>query len=237
MFNKDLVTVLGQLSAITDSCILKYPVTYATTAERDIMVKIPVSTLDPSEFTDIGFNHSLSDFLKYINLMPEKTNFSVANDVVLAVAESSGGSFLTDDKSLLETFDIDGTQFERTEAVPTICQFELSKDEIAKLRNASDVFKMLNDVVFEHNTENKLSIKLASLSMLNARSHSYSINKVVNAEKDFSLSIPVDNLKKIPLTDYDVLVKYNENAKKSKLRIMLKCKSLENFDIIMYVNC
>jgi len=235
MFNKNLIGSLEQICNITDTLILKYPVTYAKSNIGNIFVKIPVSKLDPDEFSDIGFNHSLGDFLSFVRIMPDDRDITLNGEIIYAKSNDVSASFITDSLSLLEDYNIDSHVFERTAMVPDVAVFDLTVDDLKRLNNASKVFKNLYDIVLE-SKDDKTMIYLANLSILNADSNNYTITKNLKADKEFKISVSVEDLNKLPLTDYELHVKYNEEAKKSKYRLVLKSKSLEDFEIILCCN-
>jgi len=234
MFNKQFTEVLKSVSPITDTLVLKYPFTHAVSAERNVIVKIPVSALDNDEFKDIGFNHSLNDFLNLIGLFGDNAEITQSDDVITLKKDGTTSTFITDDISLLTQYNIDASQNERTHQCATVATFDLNVDDIDKLKKASAVLKTLTDLNFESKDGN-INIYLNNTAIMNAKSNSYNIQKTAKTEKEFNLTMLMVDFAKLPQTNYEVEVKYNENAKKNNYRLLLKSKELADFEIILGV--
>ena len=234
MFNKQVIDTLKSVNSITESLVLKYPNTYAVSAERNIMVKIPVSKLDTDEFSDIGFNHSLTDFLSLVGLFEDAT-ISQENDVIYFKSQDTNASFITDDISLLEQYNVDETQIERTKQCDTVAKFTLTPSDMEKFRKASSVLKNLPDLAFE-SKDGKLTMFLTNTAIINSKSNTYSLVKTAETNKEFAVSLLMTDFVKLPSTEYDVEIKYNSNAKRNNYRMLLKSKTLEDFEIVTSIN-
>lgn len=236
MFNKNVIDTLKSISSITESLVLKYPDTYAISSERTFLVKLPISQLDQDQFNDIGFNHSLNDFLSLLNLFDlDKVNVTQENDIIYLKSDDTNASFITDDISLLEQYNIDGSQIERTKQCDTIATFTLNTTDIDKFKKASSALKNLTDLVFE-SKDGKLTMYLANTAIINSKSNTYSLDKTAQTSKEFCVTLLMADFAKIPVTEYDVEIKYNANAKRNNYRMLLKSKTLENFEIVVCIN-
>jgi hypothetical protein len=120
--------------------------------------------------------------------------------------------------------------FSTTEEVPTVCEFVLSKDNLKNLRQASGIFKDLDEYLFE-TTDSGLKISLASTNSFNAKSNTYNINAIAKSSKEFKIKLPVGNLNMIPIGDYKIEVKHN--SARDAYRLLLKSTDLENFKILL----
>ena len=235
MFNKDVIKTLKSVLPITESVVLKYPTTYLVSAERNFIVKMPISQLDTDSFSNIGFNHSLNDFLNLVDLFPDTVKITQENDVITLKSEDTDATFITDDISLLEQYNIDETQIEKTKQCDTVASFDLTVAEIEKFKKASNVLKNLTDLAFE-SKDGKINMYLTNTSILNSKSNSYSVIKSAQTTKEFNLYLMVADFAKIPSTEYSVEIKYNANAKRSNYRVLMKSKTLENFEIVIGIN-
>ena len=56
--NKQLVDTLSQLNTITNTLILKHPITVAASEAKDIYVHLDVSEIDVNAFPNIGLNNN-----------------------------------------------------------------------------------------------------------------------------------------------------------------------------------
>lgn len=232
MFNKEVITVLSQINGLTNSVVLKYPRTVAVTDSQDIMVHVDISKLDNSEFPDIGLNNSLGDFLNLFKLFGADRNVSIEGSNIVISDGNISSSYITDNIQLLESFNKDAVQFDRTEEVPSVAEFSLTADDLSKIKTASGVFKDLSEVILT-SKDGDVIVSLGATNKFNAKSNTFSITKSAETSKEFVVKIPVENIKMIPNSSYTVCVKYN--AARDAYRLLLKSETLEGFKLLLSV--
>ena len=230
--NKNLTNVLQQLNTITNTVILKHPITVAASESKDIYVYLDVSELDSESFPDIGLNNNLNNYLNLFKLFDDSRTVSFNGDTVQISSREITSSYITDNVALMEGYDISPEQFQKTEEVPTECSIDLTVDDIKKLKSATGVFKDLSEIIIKCQ-DSEVSMSLGATNKFNARDNSYKIKKDSKSSKDFEIKIPVENFKKIPESEYTFEVKYNEA--RDAYRILMKNKALSGLKIIMSV--
>lgn len=230
--NKQLVQTLSQINNITNTLILKYPITVATSEAKDIYVHLDVSEIDSNEFPDIGLNDNLNNYLNLFKLFDDDRTVNYNGDTVEIISNKIKSSYISDNVALMQAYDISPEQFDKTEQVPTVCSIDLTVDDIKKLKSATLVFKDLSEIIFR-SRDNEVTMSLGATNKFNARDNSYSITKDTQASKEFEVKIPVDNFKKIPESDYTLEIKYNES--RDAYRLLLKNKTLKGLKIIMSI--
>lgn len=231
MFNKNVLNLLSQVNGVTNSIILRYPKTVAISETQDMMVMFDVSELDSDEFPEIGLNNSLNDFLNLFKLFDEY-KVEINDHVINITSGDSSVTYITDNISLMSIFDKDTTQFDKTEEVPSVAIFDLTDNDIKKLKSASNILKDLDEVIFT-SSDGDVKIWIGATNKFNAKSNSFSVMKYCNATKDFEIKIPIENFKKIPTGDYTLEIKYNSS--RDAYRILLKNKDLESFKLLLSV--
>jgi len=235
MFNKNVTDILGEVNKITNSVILRYPKTIAVSEAQDIMVQVDFSLLDSDEFPEIGLKDTLSEFLSLFKLFGDKRKVSIDGTSIIISDGNINSSYISSDIVLMDAYDKDETQISKTEDVPTVAQFDLDLSDLKQLKDASSVFKDLSEILFR-SQDNDVKISLAATNKFNARSNTFSINKTgdnVKTSKEFSIKIPVDNLKMLPTGAYTVCIKYNES--RDAYRILMYSKALSGFKILLSV--
>lgn len=232
MFNKNILEVLNQFNAMTNSVILRYPETVLISDGGDIMVQIPMKDLDPDQFPEIPLNNSLNEMLNLFKLFGDERSIEFENNTINISNDKSNSTFITDNVALMESYDKDNTQFQRTESVPYVASFELDEETIKEIKSATGVFKDLDEILFT-SQDSDMNISLGATNKFNAKSHTYSVKKDAETTKEFTIKIPVDNFKMLPLSNYQCNVYYNAN--KDSYRILLKNKSVQNLKILMTV--
>lgn len=230
--NKELTNTLSQLNSITNTVILKYPITVAASEAKDIYVHLDVSQLDFNTFPDIGLNNNLNNYLNLFKLFDDNRTVTYSKDTIEISSGEITSSYITDNVALMEAYDISPDQFQKTEEVPTVCSIDLTVDDIKKLKAATGVFKDLSEIIIKCQ-DSEVSMSLGATNKFNARDNSYKIKKNVSSTKDFEIKIPVENFKKLPESEYTFEVKYNES--RDAYRILMKNKALSGLKIIMSV--
>lgn len=230
--NKELTNTLSQLNSITNTVILKYPITVAASEAKDIYVHLDVSQLDFNAFPDIGLNNNLNNYLNLFKLFDDNRTVTYSKDTIEISSGEITSSYITDNVALMEAYDISPDQFQKTEEVPTVCGIDLTVDDIKKLKAATGVFKDLSEIIIKCQ-DSEVSMSLGATNKFNARDNSYKIKKNVSSTKDFEIKIPVENFKKLPESEYTFEVKYNES--RDAYRILMKNKALSGLKIIMSV--
>lgn len=232
MFNKDVINVLSQINAVTNSVILKYPQTVAVSESQDMMLLFDVSTLDSDSFEPVGLKDSLSDFLGLFKLFPEDRTVSIEGNTVNVSCAGTSSTYIMDNIALMDAYDKSADQFEKTEQVPSVATFDLSTGDIKNIKSATGVFKDLSEVLFT-SKDGDVQVSLGATNKFNAKSNTFSVTRQANTTKEFEIKIPVENFKMLPVSDYLVEVKYN--SARDSYRILLKNKSLDGFKVIMSV--
>ena len=145
--NKEIINVLSQLNAITNTVILKHPVTVAASEAKDIYVHVDVSEIDPNKFPDIGLNNNLNNYLNLFKLFDDSRKITYNGDTIEISSGKITSSYITDSIALMESYNISPEQFQKTEEVPTVCSIDLTVDDIKKLKSATAVFKDLSEII------------------------------------------------------------------------------------------
>ena len=133
--NKELTNTLSQLNSITNTVILKYPITVAASEAKDIYVHLDVSQIDSNEFPDIGLNNNLNNYLNLFKLFDDTRSISYNKDTIEISSGEITSSYITDNVALMGAYDISPDQFQKTEEVPTVCSIDLTVDDIKKLKD------------------------------------------------------------------------------------------------------
>lgn len=232
MFNKNVIDVLQQVNGVTNSVILKYPQTVAVSESQDLMLLVDLSKLDNDSFADIGLKDSLSDFLALFKLFPEDRSVNIEGNTIDVASGTMSSSYIMDNIALMDAYNKNPDQFEKTEAVPSVATFDITLEDIKNLKTATGVFKDLSEVIFK-SQDGDMKISLGATNKFNAKSNSFSVSKQANTNKEFEIKIPVDNFKMLPASEYTVDVKYN--SARDSYRILMTNKSLEGFKVLMSV--
>lgn len=232
MFNKGVIDVLSQINGVTNSIILKYPVTIAVSETQDTQIYFDVSKVDDTEFPEIALKDNLGEFLSVFKLFGPERNVTIEGKNIEISDGSSTASYIVDVAALMDAYNKTPEQFEKTEAVPSVATFDLPVKDIKSIKSASSIFKDLSEIIIK-SQDNDIKVSLGATNKFNAKSNTFSVTKAAKTSQEFEIKIPIENFKSIPETDYAVDVKYN--SAKNSYRLLFTSKTLEGFKILLSV--
>lgn len=228
--NKSVLQILKEINKITDSVILKYPITIAASESNDIKVMVNLGNLDENAFPDIGLLNSLKSYLSLYDLFTDERKVTYENDTINITDGDLSSSFISSSLLLMDAFNIDSEQFDKVSAAPSILEFTLTIDDINKLNKAAGTFKDLNEIIIT-SIDSESCISLGAIGKFNAKNNSFKIKKSEKSSKDFTIRIAMDNFERLPVTEYNVKIKYN--AAKDSYRLLLESNKIQDFKIIL----
>lgn len=226
MFNTETVNFLKMINNITNSVVLKYPITTGKTESADIAYMFDLSKFDTDGFENpIGF-YNLSNFLNAFNLFEDGAEISLEDNVIKISDDTTSISYLTTSLDVLSQYEFKKEQFDKNDTFPTVLEMELTNENIRKLKNAHSVFSELDCALISCGETTELS--LTQIGNFKKSSNSFKIIKDEVATKNFKIAIPLDTLSKLPQVTYTLKVKYNET--KNAYRIIL---NTETFTLVI----
>lgn len=218
MFNNETIAFLRTLNSITNSVVLQYPITVGRTESADIAYKIDLSKYDSEGFeNDIGI-YNLSAFLNVFNLFDKDRNVSINENVISISDNTTNANFLTSAIDILKQYQFKKEQFDKSEEFPVLLEMDFTSADIKKIRNASSVFKELDNLVLDCSGDETL-FTLINTGEFKQSSNSFKFTKDEQSSHKFKINISLETLFKIPGGDYKLRVIYNEG--KNAYRVML----------------
>ena len=206
MLTKQTQQILKSLVSINNSFIVTYPEMTITDEFKSLIGIVNISYFE-SEFKEFGIFDGTS-FLSSLDLL-EDPSITFEDNLIKAKDKNTSMNFLTSFPSTLEDCVVNKVLIEKTVAVDSLLEFEFNEEILSKIKKASSVFKIFN-TLFVENVNGVLSLRIGSKDTFNKSENAYSINIGTNSEKDFSLSVPLENILKLPNTGYTLKVKYNQ---------------------------
>lgn len=234
MLNTKTIEVLGMIAPISSTAnggnpvVVQYPETIVTSAAGDILISYDLRATEIGEFDSLPI-YDMNKFLSTFKLFKEERVVKRIDNIISISDGSASVNYILDSEKACGYTD-KSSAFTTTEAVPTVCSFVLSKDNLKNFKSASGIFKDLDEIIFQ-TTDVGVNLSLGSTGKFNSKSNTYSINILAKTENQFNIKIPVANFNTIPIGDYTVEVKYN--SAKNAYRLLLKSQDLENFKILL----
>ena len=231
MFSSELTNFLKSVSKISNSIILRSPVTYGKSEVNDISFSFNLTSVSEDENDtfdgDIGL-FNLNGFLNVLGLFGENSDdrdVVIENNCINISNEHSKARYLMTAPQLLSAFEFKPEQMDIVDSKPSVAEFVLTQDDIKKLRSASAALDELKFIEFKG--EDGVEISLSSVGKFNASSNTYTLKKTCDTHKNFDILISLETFMRIPLHDYTVCVKYNEA--RDEFRILMKSNNVKSF--------
>ena len=233
MLSKQTIDVLNSIATISaddksNKITISYPLTFIVAPAGDILVQYDLRNSEIGEFENIPV-YNLNNLLSVFKLFGDDRTVVRDNKLLKISDGTAAGEYIISDESLVEYKDYSKI-FESTVNAPSIATFVMSKDSMKNLRNASGVFKDLDEYLLE-TSESGVKVSLAATNSFKAASNTYSNSFLAKTEKEFTVKLPVKNLNMLPVSDYQFDIKYN--SAQDKYRIILTSTEMDNFKIIL----
>lgn len=222
MLNNETIRFLKGISSISNSIIMKYPITVGRTESADIAYMFDLSKLDTDGFDgELGI-YNLSSFLNVFGLFQETRDVKISDSIIRISDDRSSANYLLSNPEILSQFSFNKDQFDRSENFPTVLDVDLTVDDIKRLKNAHNVFSELKTLVIE--CDENTTFSLMNIGDFKQSTNAFKFTKPTVSTKNFKVSLSLETLFKIPVMDYRLNIRYNEL--KNAYRIILKSDNL-----------
>ena len=233
MITKETLERISNCTNITNSITIKYPVTMAVSDSRDMVMRIDLS--DMEEFDrPVSFFNRLSNFLCITKLYDDfKIN---VHDNIITIQDANSKSstdFIESYAELMTDYNFDEEQFTKTENAVSIQEFELTANEVKKLKTAGGTLQNIEKLIIENQGE-ELKIKLKSSNIAARVDDCFTIVKDIPSTKQFNISIPFSNFTKLSNQNYKFFVKYN--SKNNSYRVLIHNLDNDKIKLLLSVN-
>lgn len=233
MITKETLERISNCTNITNSITIKYPITMAVSDSRDMVMRIDLS--DMEEFDrPVSFFNRLSNFLCITKLYDDfKIN---VHDNIITIQDANSKSstdFIESYAELMADYNFDEEQFTKTENAVSIQEFELTANEVKKLKTAGGTLQNIEKLIIENQGE-ELKIKLKSSNIAARVDDCFTIVKDIPSTKQFNISIPFSNFTKLSNQNYKFFVKYN--SKNNSYRVLIHNLDNDKIKLLLSVN-
>ena len=233
MITKETLERISNCTNITNSITIKYPITMAVSDSRDMVMRIDLS--DMEEFDrPVSFFNRLSNFLCITKLYDDfKIN---VHDNIITIQDANSKSstdFIESYAELMTDYNFDEEQFTKTENAVSIQEFELTANEVKKLKTAGGTLQNIEKLIIENQGE-ELKIKLKSSNIAARVDDCFTIVKDIPSTKQFNISIPFSNFTKLSNQNYKFFVKYNSNN--NSYRVLIHNLDNDKIKLLLSVN-
>jgi hypothetical protein len=215
MINNKTRTILKSLLSINNSMVIKYPTMTVSDTFKSIFCRVDLTKIDEN-FETFGI-YDTSNFLSALDLLKDP-EITLEDNKIIAKDQETKMQFVTSDvDSLDSTFK--ESIIDRTMEFPSLINFDFTTDMLNKIKKAAGVFKTMDCLYLNNNTT--VDVELGQFETFEISQNTYTIQiPTPVSDKEFKLAIPLENILKLPSTDYKLEVRYNEE--KNAYRIVFK---------------
>lgn len=233
MITKETLERISNCTNITNSITIKYPITMAVSDSRDMVMRIDLSDMEEFD-SPVSFFNRLSNFLCITKLYDDfKIN---VHDNIITIQDANSKSstdFIESYAELMTDYNFDEEQFTKTENAVSIIEFELTANEVKKLKTAGSTLQNIEKLIIENQGE-ELKIKLKSSNIAARVDDCFTIVKDIPSNKQFNISIPFSNFTKLSNQNYKFFVKYN--SKNNSYRVLIHNLDNDKIKLLLSVN-
>ena len=225
MLNKDTREILGQLSQINQSQIITFPVTTIILGKA-IQAFLDLSKLGEEEFGEIGV-FDINQLNSVVSVIDDE-NISNDNGTLTIKNDVQSIKYGTTTIDIIESEcrgnpDLLGRITGNNEKV---AEFTIDAKELDRLKKMSGLLKELSDLVIS-SSEGIINLSVTSKEK---SSNNYSVNVEGSAVEDISMSLLMDNIKKLPNSGFDVAI---YKSSKGSLVAVFTSTGVQGLDIIL----
>ncbi len=208
MLNNNTQEVLKSLLPMNNSFVVDYPSMTIVDEHKTMMGRINTEILD-DEFETFGI-YDGANFLSALGLL-DNAEIELKDNLIVAKDDNTVMNFLTSSPSSLEDSVAKHSVFDTTLAAESVLEFEITVDTINRLKKAAGVFKTMNALSIVKSDD--VYMKMATKDTFAASKNEFNVKITPDLDiaQSFDISIPLENILKLPVVDYTVKVKYNKD--------------------------
>lgn len=204
MLKQDTKELLKALAPISDSMILKYPITGINQVDKSIIAFLDLEKLEEEEFETFGI-YKMGEFLSLLDIYSD-AEISLSDDVVTIQNTSTTQRYVTTHLGNLEAFDIPSTILDNIGKAPKVAEITLLKHELENIKKISNLLK-LSDLTIE-TEEDELYTIVNDASQPGMNDNKTKVG-AASINEDFKLVIDINQIQKLPSIDYDIEIAKN----------------------------
>lgn len=197
MLNENTRKVLKALTSVSNSAILRYPVSTVAQKDKSLIAFVDLEALDEEEFEDFGVSF-LSDLLNLVDFY-DGADISLNSGIIDIKGENSHQRYRTTDLDMMKAFDISPSILVKMTAETPAIKFDITKDELDRFKKIASLVKSDYMVISDGTiTVCKLD---ATNNMLDESTTDFVMDS--NGCTD-NIVFAISNIDKIPSGNYEV---------------------------------
>jgi len=219
MLKQDTRELLKALAPISDSMILKYPITGINQVDKSIIAFLDLEKLGEEEFDTFGI-YKIGEFLSLLDIYAD-SDISLADDVVTIQNSTTTQRYVTTHINNLEAFDIPTTVLDNISKAPKVAEVTITKQELENIKKISNLLKLPDLTIETENNELFAIVNNASQPGMNDNKTKIGAAAI---SEDFKLVIDMNQISKLPSIEYDIEIA--KNPKTGSYITLFKAKTI-----------
>lgn len=210
MLNTETQKTLSDLSAISTTAIITYPITGIQDIDRSIVAFINVEDLGEEEFEDFGLMN-ITEFLNLASLI-ENADISIEDKIATIKNDNNETSkYHTTDISIIEeAYGTNPAILDNIDKAPESANFDISVENLDKIKKTSGFLKV-NDLVIAPDANGNIVLDITDSKTKDSNSFKTTIDGTCT-DTDMNIVIDMNNIKKIPSGNYNIKVAKNPRS-------------------------
>ena len=208
MLNTSTRKILGDLSAISSTCIVSYPKTGVQDIDRSIVAFIDLEKLGETQFEPFGLMN-VGEFLSLVGLI-DNADISIENRVATVKNSDVESKYFTTAISIIEeAYGTNALILDNIDNAYEAASFEISQANLDKLKKTSGFLKVSDLNIIAGSDEVVLTITDTTIKDAN----SYKMKVPANiGDSEMNVVLDMNNIKKIPSGSYHIKIAKNQKS-------------------------
>lgn len=208
MLNTATRKILGDLTAISSTCIVSYPKTGVQDLDRSIVAFIDLEKLGETEFEPFGLMN-VSEFLSLVSLI-DNADINIENRVATVKNSDVESKYYTTAISIIEeAYGTNAAILENIDKAFEAATFDITAAELDKLKKTSGFLKVPDLNISAG--EGEVVLNITDTTVKDSNSYKVKVNASVS-DAEMNIVLDMNNIKKIPSGAYNIKIAKNQKS-------------------------
>ena len=208
MLNEQTRKGLKSLTTVGNAAIVRYPWTSVLQKNKSLIAFINMEEYGEEQFEEFGLE-SMSEFLSLVDFYKDP-EIEIENGIISIESGKFHQKYSTSDLDTMKSFDVKVTTLEKVSSTPEVISFELTSDELQRLKKIASLSKSTSMLV--SGSEDGSTITVCKLDRNNNMSDESVTEYPMSVTKEIKVEFDIQNIAKLPDKNYSVSIKQSEST-------------------------
>ena len=207
MLTTETKSHIKMMAGISDSAIIKWPVTNFNPTDKSIIAFLDLEKLGEPQFEQFGI-YRISEFLQLLDYYDD-ASVGLDGNVITIKSASTVQRYITTNENNLTAFDVSSAILDKIAGAPLVGTIQLSKDELDRTKKISNLLNLPELGITSDGSEIEFTIQAnTGQSNIQAQNDNRTVMEGQPTES-FDLTLKVESIQKLPACDYTIEVHRN----------------------------